>query len=129
MANSSQVFYSDLSIDPYINSEGDLNTVTNLKSVKQSLNILLNTQRGTRIFNPEYGCRIKSFLFEPFDESIAKRIGIEVQETIQNFEPRVEIIGINVNMKWENSSYDVNIVYRLINTQSLDTLNITLERL
>jgi phage baseplate assembly protein W len=129
MADNPQIFYSDLSLDPFINSEGDVNCVNNLKSVKQSLNMLLNTQRGTRIFAPEYGCRLKSFLFEQFDESLAKRIGVEIQEAIQNYEPRVEIIGINVNMKWETSTYDVNIVYRLVNTQTLDTLNVTLERL
>jgi phage baseplate assembly protein W len=129
MPNKKDIYYEDLSLDPIVNSEGDVSTVTNKDSVKQSIYMIVNTARGSRPFMPDYGSRIKGFLFEPFDESTAKRIGLELQETIQNHEPRIEILSINVNMNWKNTQYDAVVVYRLVNTQQLDALNVTLNKL
>lgn len=129
MASKTDIYYEDLSLNPEINSEGDVTTVTNKDSIKQSIYMIINTARGSRPFMPDYGSRIKGFLFEPFDESTAKRIGNELQESILNHEPRIEIININVNMDWQNTKYDISVAYRLTNTQKLDLLKVTLEKL
>lgn len=129
MAKSKDVYYQDLSLDPVINSQGDITTVTNKESIKQSIYMIVNTAKGSRIFMPEYGSRIKGFLFEPFDESTAKRIGIELQETLQNHEPRIEILNINVNIDWQNTQYNIVVAYRLVNTQNIDTINVSLDKL
>lgn len=129
MANNKNIYYQDLSLDPIITSDGNISTVTNEASIKQSLNMIVNISRGSRIFAPDYGCRLKAFLFEPFDESTAKQIGIELQETITNYEKRVDIITINVNMDWQTTSYDINLVYRIKNTQNIDTFSVKLDKL
>jgi phage baseplate assembly protein W len=129
MPNKTDIYYEDLSLDPAINSEGDVSTVVNKDSVKQSIYMIVNTARGSRPFMPDYGSRIKGFLFEPFDDSTAKRIGMELQETLQNHEPRIEILNINVNMNWKTTQYDVVVIYRLVNTQQLDAINVTLEKI
>jgi len=123
------IYYEDLSLNPIINSEGNISTVTNEKSVKQSLYMIINVARGSRIFLPDYGCRIKGFLFEPFDETTAKQLGIEIEETLKNYEPRVEIVNVNVDMDWKTTIYNIQVVYRLTNTQKLDTLSVKLDKL
>lgn len=129
MANNTDIYYDDLSLDPKINSVGDISTVINKDSVRQSLQMITSTAKGSRLFLPDYGCRIKGFLFEPFDESTAKQIGNELQETIQNHEPRVEILNINVNMDWQTTTYNIVVAYRLTNTQIVDSINVTLEKI
>lgn len=124
-----EIFYRDLPLDPTTNSEGDISSVTNKESIKQSLRMIINTARGSRVFAPDYGCRIKAFLFEPFDETTANRIGQELEETIKNYESRVQILSINVGMVLKNSSYDVSLVYRIVNTQVIDAFKISLEKL
>jgi len=79
-----EIFYTDLPLNPTVNSQGDLSSVTNREAIKQSLRMMLDTGRGTRIFAPDYGCRVKAFLFEPFETSTAERLGTEIRETIQN---------------------------------------------
>jgi phage baseplate assembly protein W len=124
-----EIFFRDLPLDPSVNSEGDISSVTNKESIKQAIRMMINTGRGSRIFLPDYGCRIRGFLFEPFDETTAKRIGQELEETIKNHEPRVELLNINVGMILKNNSYEVSVVYRIINTQAVDSVKVTLERL
>jgi len=124
-----EIFFRDLPLDPTVNSEGDLSSVTNRDCIKQSLKMMLNTAKGTRIFNSDYGCRVRAFLFEPFDNSTAQRIGNELEESIKNYEQRIQLLNINVDMILSTTSYEVAIVYRIANTQAVDSLKITLERL
>lgn len=124
-----EIYFRDFPLNPTITSEGDMSSVENKDAIKQSLRMMINTNKGSRIFAPDYGCRVMGFLFEPFDETTGKRLGAELEETIKNYEPRVELININVSMIMQSSSYEVSVVYRIRNTQTLDTFNITLEKL
>lgn len=124
-----EIFYNDLSLNPTVNSQGDLSSVTNREAIKQSLRMMMDTSRGSRVFSPDYGCRVKAFLFEPFETSTAERLGREIRETIQNYEKRVQLVTINVEMDWDATSYVVNIVYRIINTEQVDAFKVTLEKL
>lgn len=129
MAVQQQIFYRDLSLDPSVDSQGDIGTVTNKEAIKQSLYMLINTNKGTRIFQPNYGCRIKGFLFEPFDSSVATQIGKELEETIKNYEPRVQLIKISVDMDDRTTSYNISVVYRINNTEEADFVKVTLEKI
>ncbi len=124
-----EIFYRDLPLNPTINSEGDISTVTNADSIKQSLLMIVNTSRGSRPFLPQYGARIKAFLFEPFDNTTAQRLGNEIEETLKNYETRIQILSINVSMIQKTTSYDVAVVYRIVNTQVVDSFKVTLEKL
>ena len=58
------VFYKDLGLDftPHPVT-GDVRPITNETAIKRSLANLINTRKGTRPFNPEYGCNISDYLF------------------------------------------------------------------
>ncbi len=124
-----QVYYEDLSLDPIILSNGNIATKIKNEAIKQSLKMLLSTGQGTRLFLPDYGCRVKGFLFEPFDDSTAKRLGIEIEESIRNYEPRVTVINVIVEMDWATTTYNVQILYRVRNTQIVDVVNFDLVKL
>ena len=40
-------------------------------AIKQSIVNLILTNKGERLFNPDYGSDIRSYLFEPLDYAIA----------------------------------------------------------
>jgi phage baseplate assembly protein W len=123
------VYYEDLSLDPQVLSDGNISTETNEKSIKQGLRMLINTGRGTRIFLPDYGCRIKSFLFQPFDETTANQIGLEIEETLRNYEKRIEVLNVTVEIDWKTSEYNISVVYRVVNTQTISVEKFNLEKL
>jgi phage baseplate assembly protein W len=122
-------FFKDLPLNIKVSSNGDINDVTNEDSVKQSLRMITDTSKGSRIFMPTYGCRLRSFLFEPFDESTAGRIGEELKNTIISHEPRISIISIDVKMDFDSSSYDINLLYRIVATGRTESYQISLEKL
>lgn len=124
-----QVFFSDLPLDINISSDGDMSLVTNKEAISQSLRMIINTANGSRVFVSDYGCRIRGFLFEPFDETTANRIGEELRESIENYESRITLLDINVIMDINKTSYDVEVSYQIINRKKVETLTVTLEKL
>lgn len=124
-----EVFYNDLPLDVSIASNGDLSVSINKEAIKQSVRMIIETARGTRIFLPSYGARIRSFLFEPFDEYTAKRIGEELRESLENYEKRISLLDINVGMDLHKITYNIQVVYQIINTIDVERVQVTLEKL
>jgi len=121
--------YSDLSYTPILNQLGDLTTVTNQDSIKQSIRTIINTPKGSRIFEPDFGCNVNFYLFEPFLPETGMKIGKDIEYNISTYEPRVDLLNIKVTLDNQNEGYAVDVVYRIREVQKIDTVTITLQRL
>lgn len=128
-ADNTLIFYNDLDLDIKVTSTGDISSVYNADSIKQSLSMIVDTARGSRIFFPLFGCRIRSFLFEPLDEEISRRIGEELQTTITSYERRISILSIDISIDFEKAGYTIDIIYKVNTTNEVDTYNVVLEKL
>lgn len=128
-SDNSIIFYNDLDLDLKITSTGDISSVSNADSIKQSLNMIVDTARGSRIFFPLFGCRVRSFLFEPLDEETSRRIGEELQNTITSYERRISILNIDISIDFEKAGYEINIIYKINTTNEVDAYNVILEKL
>lgn len=121
-----QELYSDFTINFDLNPiTGFLAKVTNEDSVKQALKSLLLTKRTERFYDSYAGSRLNSLLFEPMDSVTANAIRSEIQETIQNNEPRVTNVEIDVRPNQDQNSYEVYIFFEVINIPDKQ-LNLTL---
>ena len=92
----------------------DLIALKNANAIARSLRNIVFTLPGEKFFNPNFGSRITESLFENIDEISATVIVDEIRESIDNYEPRVELIDVNVNPDYENNGFNVNIVYEII---------------
>ena len=64
------------------------------QDIRESLNILLSTERGERVMRPEYGTNVRDLLFEPLDVSTATLVGEEIKKAILLNEPRVFVDSV-----------------------------------
>ena len=92
----------------------DLIALKNANAIARSLRNIVFTLPGEKFFNPNFGSRITESLFENIDEISATVIVDEIRESIDNYEPRVELIDVIVNPDYENNGFGVNIVYEII---------------
>ena len=53
-------------------------------------------------------------LFENLDNISASQIVSEIEQSIKNYEPRVELIDVIADPDYDNNSYDVTIIYEII---------------
>ena len=107
---------------------GDVYKVKDANSVKQSVKNIVLTNFYERPFNPFLGGNVRALLFEnitPFSITEAKNTLVEA---ITRSEPRAAVTSINISENAANSLV-VNIVFRVRETQQVEEINISLERL
>lgn len=78
------------SFPPHFDAESrNLAMVRDEEDIQQSLYILLRTEPGERVMQPEYGCALRQFLFENIVSSTLTHMAEVVSMAILRFEPRV----------------------------------------
>ena len=92
----------------------DLIALKNANAIARSLRNIVFTLPGEKFFQPSCGSRITEALFENIDEITASVITDEIRESIENYEPRVQLIDVLVFPNYDNNAFDVNIVYEII---------------
>ena len=93
---------------------GDLITLSNENAIARSVRNIVLTTPGEKIFDPDFGSNIGEILFENIDEITAISIKEEIQNSLENYEPRVELIDVDVRPNYDMNQFDVVISYRII---------------
>ena len=111
-------------------SDRDVNEVTDIQAVKRSIRnlVLLNTYE--KPFHPEIASGVRDMLFELMTPVTAAILARQVQNVIENFEPRARLVGVRAIPDFDKNSYDVSVEFYVVNTPTeLVELTIFLERL
>jgi len=98
----------------------DLIVLRNSNAIARSIRNIIFTSRGDKPFNPFFGSRVSELLFDPMDQITTLAIKTEIEETIKNFEPRVNLKQVQVNPSYDDNEYSVVINYEIIGID-LDT--------
>ena len=107
----------------------DLSLKTDVKAVVQSLKNLLLTDKGERLFQPNIGSNIRQLLFENFTPQTTTLLKQFIAETIDNHEPRANLLDVTVSPDPDNNALAVSLIVEVINNQDPVTLNLVLERI
>ena len=86
-----------------------------LSAIYQSIENIIETSPGERLFNPEFGSFIENYLFDPLDEITAMKIETELIKAIGRWEQRVYILNqfTRATPNHNSNSYDIKIVFRV----------------
>ena len=79
-------------------------TKTTEDAIKSNIRLLLLTQRGERVMQPNLGINLRRFLFEPVTENTAVEIENDIVQTFSYWLPFVQIRDIQIDL----SSQDAN---------------------
>lgn len=103
-----------------INSLGGIKVVQNLEKFHSDLKVLLETEKGTMIGDPEFGSNLYRYLFLPASESTASLIREEIRSCIENnFE---NIVVQNIDIVFENNTASAVITYSATSEESGETV-------
>ena len=92
----------------------DLIALKNTTAIARSIRNIVFTRPGEKFFNPEFGSRITESLFENVDEVSALAIRDEIENSIKNFEPRVNVQEVRVVPDFTNNEMNATIVYEIV---------------
>lgn len=121
--------YKDIDLSFLTNDYGDVYKKIDAAAVKQSLKNLILTDYAEKPFNYYFGSDIRGLLFELFDAGTEGDVQYRIQNAIDNWEPRAQVINITVKALDEENALDIQLTFRVINTTETITLNTTLSRL
>ena len=92
----------------------DIISLKNENAIARSLRNLVLTLPGERFFNENLGSNVSKSLFDNIDSVSASIIQSEIENTIKNYEPRVNLLAVNVVPDFDNNNFDVTITYEII---------------
>jgi phage baseplate assembly protein W len=121
--------YKDINVDFRSNPiTRDVYAVKNEAAITQSLKNLVQTRFGERLMQPKIGSSVYDMLFEPLDVFSGIELQSRISTTIKNYEPRVEVLEVQVGILEEEDSAVVNVTYRIIGEPQIITNQFILER-
>lgn len=100
----------------------------NEEAVKQAIVNLLLTNRGERLFKPTVGSDIRGSLFENMDPATASIVKKQITTTIEQYEPRANLMGVEVSADPDTNGLVATIVFSILNKKDPVTLDVLLNR-
>ena len=85
-------------------------------AIKQAIVNVLLTNKGERLMNPRYGSDIRRFLFEPLDYGTGFQIKSNIRDTLERFEPRINVLDIKCKLNFTDNGFDVELQYSVRGT-------------
>ena len=125
-----RVLYSDFGRDLVLNPvSNDVSRKLNEEAVKESIRNLVLTDKGERPFQPEVGCDVRYHLFENITPDTLGDIRNAIRDTIDSFEPRCELVDVDVTGLLDSNQLNVTITFYVINNEEPTTLKLVLNRI
>jgi len=93
----------------------DLTVLRNENAIKRSVRNIVQTIPTERFFNSIIGSDVRNLLFDNFvDFGTASAIEDQITIAIQNFEPRVDNLQVNVVPRPDQNEFTVNVLFDII---------------
>ena len=96
----------------------DIGVLKNADAIKRSVRNLVQTIPTERFFNSTLGSDVRDSLFENspgfVDFGTASIIERQIQTTIENFEPRIDNLEVNVDPRPDTNEFEVNVIFDII---------------
>ena len=93
----------------------DLTVLRNENAIKRSVRNIVQTIPTERFFNSILGSDVRGLLFDNFvDFGTASVIEDQIKIAIENFEPRVDNLQVNVEPRPDQNEFEVFVIFNII---------------
>ena len=93
----------------------DLTVLRNENAIKRSVRNIVQTIPTERFFNSILGSDVRDLLFDNFiDFGTASAIEDQIKISIENFEPRVDNLQVNVEPRPDQNEFEVTVSFDII---------------
>ena len=103
-------------------------TKTTIDSIKNNIKLLLQTNQGERMFQPNLGMNLRNLLFEPMTEDLTIQIENNIVDVFERWLPFVELRNIEVNNSKGVNQATINIDFNIRRApNSLESVQVTFD--
>lgn len=116
---------------PFLDSDEGLYldmTQENKRAIKSDVMHLLLTNKGERLYQPDFGTDLKKFLFEPNIVTVQSDIKNEIQKALDKYLPKLTVDRLEVEpIEGSDHSVIVRLEYTVTNNTFTQSDFITIE--
>jgi len=122
--------YTDIDLTLAIKpTSGEVYKKSNGGAVKQAVKTLILTNLLEKPFRPDFGGNLRGQLFDLADRGKSSVLKRNIIKNIEVYEPRAEVLSVDVNLQPDRNSLDVTLKFKVVNTEEETTFTTTLARL
>jgi phage baseplate assembly protein W len=107
---------------------GDVAISYDDQAVIRSVTNLLSTNHYERPFQPGIGSNLEALLFENASPLMERTIAREIEDCINNYEPRVTLQYVDVSTTSDEQGYNVRLSFFIGNNTTPTPVNLLLQR-
>jgi len=82
---------------PVLPRDGELAIEEGPEKVRQSIWLILDTEKGERIMRPGFGCGLRRYLMKPNTTATRALIQYDVEQALATWEPRIALSSVRVD--------------------------------
>ncbi len=101
--------------DDTINGKLFAMNTTTVDDIRSSLYFFLNTKKGERGYDPDFGTRLHEFIFEKNDGVTANAIKVSLKEDVEKYFRNLKIQDILIDQSEETNKLTINITFTYTN--------------
>lgn len=106
----------------HVNVQGGIQLSTAAPNLEESIGIILRTSLGERVYRPDFGCRLSELVFEPLNIQTLLLVRLYVEEALETWEPRINLIEVRVDPDPIRGKVDIEIIYQPKNSPDTRSL-------
>jgi phage baseplate assembly protein W len=100
----------------------------NENAISRAVKNLVLTNKYERRFRPNVYSDVIASLFENFDPITVQIISNDVKNVVKNYEPRAELLRVNLVEDLDHNGFTISITYRPLNFKDLVIIDVFIER-
>lgn len=127
--NTAQLFGQGMSFPPRVGADGRIVMSAGELNVRESIRVILMTNRQERLRLPEFGGGLGQFLFEPNTVPTRRQIQDRIEKALTRWEPRLALESVKVDPDPKDPEAAIAVItYKLVATQARErvTLSVSL---
>jgi uncharacterized protein len=127
--NAGRIYGRSLAFPPRVGPDGRVAWSEGELNIRESIRIILMTERPERLRRPQFGGSLGQFLFEPNTVTTRHSIKEEIAKALARWEPRIVVDAVSVDPDpGDGQAAIATISYRLVATQVRErvSLNVSL---
>ena len=97
-------------------SDNDISKVKDVEAVKRSIRNLVQLNVYDKPFHPEVSGGVREMLFENMTPLISTIIARQIEDVIENFEPRARLVSVRALPDFDRNAYEVQVAFYVVNT-------------
>jgi uncharacterized protein len=120
-------FGKSLGFPPRIGPDGRMQWSEGEENIRQSIAIILKTERGERLMLDDFGAGLGRYLFEPNNAATHVQIAASIENALKQWEPRIALEAVDVREDSDDMTAAIaTICYRLVATGAAERTSLSI---